>query len=148
MTVIKLQDSNLELLFNYTEDYTAELNSFIDAFCTAHDQNEWRKLRISNGGYQVRKQCLSCGHVLGNARSHSGDDIFLRWTDPDLNSRYLAKRKSEYNALIQKHALKQAKAGVFVRYERNKKLRDRLFIYDGTRHGKKRLDAALGVGLR
>ncbi|MDR6819577.1 hypothetical protein J2X76_004769 [Neorhizobium sp. 2083] len=148
MKIIKLQNSNVELLFNYTYEYVSERNAFLQTICTAHEKYEWRKLRISTGSYQVRRQCLCCGHVFGDARSHSDDDIFLRWTDPDLKSRYLAKRKKEEDALIQKHALKQAKAGVFVRYDRNKRLRDRLFIFDGTEQGKKRLDAELGVGSR
>lgn len=32
-----------------------------------HPQSEFRRLRTSNGTFQLRKQCLSCGELIGSA---------------------------------------------------------------------------------
>ncbi|MCQ1772876.1 hypothetical protein NOI24_16320 [Neorhizobium galegae] len=146
MNIVKIANSSLEILFDFNDAYMADLNAFNATECITHEEYEWRKLPIAGGDYQVRKQCLCCGHVIAQARKQSEEDIFLHWTDPGAQGRYQAKRMIERDAIMQKHARLQAKRGVIASYHLNKKLRDRLFVYDGTKQGKRRLDAALGVG--
>ena len=90
-----------------TSAFRAEYDHWWSSACSVHPEYEWRRRKTSNGGIQIVKQCLCCGHIMANPRKHSPDDIYLAEIDWELNDRYHAARSADLDAIHQKHAAMQ-----------------------------------------
>jgi len=101
-----IPDTGEEVFVFSTPEMSAELKSLRDSECE-HGEYEWRCRPTSNDGYQVRKQCLDCGYVLGGSRKQSPDDDKLACVDQYMRTKYEKSRKEEYDQIFLKYALLQ-----------------------------------------
>lgn len=44
-----------------------------------HPKPEFRRLKTSNGGFQLRKQCLDCGELVGGSYKRDMVPVFNQW---------------------------------------------------------------------
>ncbi|MFB9951967.1 HNH endonuclease [Rhizobium puerariae] len=72
--------------------------------CHNHPETDWRRFITSNGGVQIRRQCRTCGHLLGGPRKREPGDDQLPLADAEGEKTYEAARNAEYERILQKHA--------------------------------------------
>jgi hypothetical protein len=104
---VVLNDTQEVVILTMTPELGAELNDWRDEKCTDHPEVEWRQFPTSNGGVQIRRQCMICGHILGNSRKRMPGDDNLPLIDRKSPELYDAQRKNKYDAIIQRHAHRQ-----------------------------------------
>ncbi|MBD9594518.1 MULTISPECIES: hypothetical protein [unclassified Ensifer] len=107
MSKVVLDGSGVIVYLALTPEYLAETNAWRDDKCSLHPNRHWRRYPTSNGGVQIRQQCLNCGYVIGGSRKRTLEDESLPFVDPSIGERYDDKRESEFHAIRQRHARMQ-----------------------------------------
>lgn len=104
MGKVVLDGSGVVVFTAMTPEYLADIQAWNAARCSDHPNAEWRRRPTASGGVQIRRQCLDCGHVIGNARKQTPEDRYLPEVDPLLAERYENQRQVAWRAIEQKHA--------------------------------------------
>lgn len=114
MSKIIDNDTGLPFPLFPTEAMTSELEVFGNGECKHIQQLpcEWKD---GGGKNHIKKQCQHCGRMIGSAlgKSKVNESDLVKF-QPNLEATYDAKRKSEYNDLIQRHIrIQKAQSGEF-----------------------------------
>lgn len=119
MTRVVLEGTDIVVLLAGTPELFREIEDWRNSKCSAHPRREWRRFRTSNGGYQVRAQCLDCGYILGGPRKQTPEDRELPEVDLDAYDAYEEIKRQEYARIEQRHAALQHRRenSFFLEYE-------------------------------
>lgn len=90
-----------------TPELRRDIEEWRNSKCSEHPRTEWRRRPTANGGFQVRRQCLDCGYILGGSRKQTPEDHSLPEADLDAHDAYEALKQKEYDLIEQKHAMLQ-----------------------------------------
>lgn len=104
---VQIRGTNEIVLVFPNPALSAELAAWRETDCEEHPRTELRRRVTSNGGFQVRRQCLDCGHVLGGALKQQPGHEALPEVDTSLREHYDQGRQRQYDDIYQKHALLQ-----------------------------------------
>lgn len=102
MRVVDLRDGKAHFLI-WTEELGAELESVASKYKCDHPEQELREFVTSNGGTQIKKQCVRCGARTTNAIAKATISGPLHMGDVDLAETWEASRKSEHDNVVQKY---------------------------------------------
>ncbi len=82
------QESWADVKAQIAEKYADKISVPVSADCQ-HEATEYRKLKTANGVEQLRKQCMTCGELVGAAlrRDTVADFSSLHGVDEELRSR-------------------------------------------------------------
>jgi hypothetical protein len=104
---VTLPESGEEIILSSTPELTSDLAAWRETDCKDHEKTEWRRRLTAGGGFQTRRQCLNCGHILGQSRKRQDDDELLKEADMAARDAYDANRHHAYDEILENHARRQ-----------------------------------------
>lgn len=107
MSKVVLEDVGETVSLAMTPELLRDLDAWRDRKCQSHPDTTWRRLITSNGSTQIRRQCVTCGYLLGGPRKRQEGDDALPLAIQGAYERYEAAREIELNSIRQLHARKQ-----------------------------------------
>jgi hypothetical protein len=90
----------------WSDEVMADLRRHAEGECT-HAEVAVRQVAIAGGSIQFRKQCQTCGELIGQAIAKNAAPADCPPNDEALFARYGAQRRKEYYDILREHARKQ-----------------------------------------
>lgn len=104
MTKVTLKDIGKTVFLRPTPELTAELEEWHLRRCMDHENTVWVRVITAGDTLQIRRQCSTCGHFVGQARKHQPGDADLPLADMDASENYTRKIEAELDDIRQRHA--------------------------------------------
>ncbi|OJF99976.1 HNH endonuclease [Pararhizobium antarcticum] len=107
MTTVLLEDVGETVRLAMTPELARDIEDWHIRKCQTHPDTTWRRLITSNGATQIRRQCCTCGYLLGGPRKKVPEDDGLPLVVDGAYDMYETARERELNDIRQVHARKQ-----------------------------------------